>query len=218
MRLKAALCRFWILEVLELMEWAIAIISALLGAVVGGGVGHSMTVRLFNERANLHEKALYSEFEIILEKYVKDLTVKLSDFSDPIKESYVTNVPILDMSIVDAISIELTGSNKVLNKEVRKLVAHTRQFSVCLAELAEEREKINNFSEQDTQKFIAITKQMIVIEIQMIFYMHKLVTERENFHFGDYSYIEMAKVASELGGIPFSQYSWNTILPREKTA
>ncbi|UTT86973.1 hypothetical protein LZI70_16265 [Vibrio pelagius] len=200
------------------MEWAIAIISALLGAVVGGGVGHSMTVRLFNERANLHEKALYSEFEIILEKYVKDLPVKLSDFSDPIKESYVTSVPILDMSIVDAISVELTGTNKVLNKEVRKLVAHTRQFSVCLVDLAVEREKVNNFSEQDTKKFIAITKQMIVIEIQMIFYMHKLITERENFHFGDYSNIEMAKVASELGSIPFSQYSWNTILPREKNS
>ncbi|EHW0628681.1 hypothetical protein K1B31_004413 [Vibrio vulnificus] len=200
------------------MDWAVAIISALLGAVVGCGAGHFMTVRLFNERVNLQVRALYSEFEIIRAKYVKDLIVKLSDFSEPIKESYVISVPILDNSVIDAISVELAGTNKVLNKEVRTLIAHARQFALSLVDLSKEREEVNDFSKQDTKKFRAITKQMIIIETQMIFYMHKLAIERENFNFGEYSYLEMAKVASELCGISFSQYPWQEILPVETTA
>jgi uncharacterized membrane-anchored protein YhcB (DUF1043 family) len=187
--------------------------TGLLGAVFGVIFGHYMTVRLINKKTRFQEHAFYFEWELLLDKYKKDLVSKFDDFNNPVKDRYVIGVPIVDMSLINVLSIELAGTDKVLNKEVRTLMIHMTKFAENLADKAKEREKFNEFGDQNTTEFLKLTKQMLIDEVQLVFYLYKLVNDRNNFRFGGYRYIEMASVACDIADIDFDKFIWETIMP-----
>ncbi|MCG6270711.1 hypothetical protein K6U70_00570 [Vibrio vulnificus] len=190
-----------------------SLVTGLLGAIVGAIVGHNMTVRLINKKTSLQEQAFYFELEILLDKYKEDLVSKFDDFNHPVKNRYVIGAPVVDMSLINALSIELAGTDKVLNKEVRTLMIHTTKFAENLVNAAKEREKFNEVDAQNTEEFLKLTKQMLIDEVQLVFYLYKLVNDRNNFRFGGYTFLEMASVACDVADIAFDNQIWKAIMP-----
>lgn len=187
--------------------------TGLIGAIVGVIFGHYMTVRLVDKKTSLQEQAFYFELEILLDKYKKDLAHKFDDFNNPIKNSYVIGAPVVDMSLINALSVELAGTDKVLNKEVRTLIIHTTKFAENLVDTAKKREKFNDADAQNTKEFLKLTKQMLIEEVQLVFYLYKLINDRNNFRFGGYSNLEMASVACDVADIAFDNQVWQAIMP-----
>jgi len=190
-----------------------SLFTGLIGAIVGVIFGHYMTVRLVNKKTSLQEQAFYFELEILLDKYKKDLVHKLDDFNNPVKSRYIIGAPVVDMSLINALSIELAGTDKVLNKEIRTLIIHTTKFAENLADTAKKREKFNEADAQNTKEFLKLTKQMLTDEVQLVFYLYKLVNDRNNFRFGGYSYLEMANVACDVADVAFDNQVWQVIMP-----
>ncbi|MGO1298545.1 MAG: hypothetical protein ACTMIA_14745 [Vibrio sp.] len=190
-----------------------SLLIGLMGAIVGVLFGHYMTVKLANRKASLQEQAFYFEFEIWLNKYKNDFTHKLDDFNEPIKCRYVTSVPVIDMSLVNALAVELAGTGKVIHNEVRTLMLHTSKLADNLVDTAARREKFNDVGNQNTRAYLDLTKQMLIDEVQLIFYLYKLVEDRSNFRFGGYKYLEMAEGACKVANISFDPELWEDIMP-----
>ncbi|WP_158137030.1 hypothetical protein [Vibrio metschnikovii] len=192
-----------------------SLFTGLIGAIVGVIFGHYMTVRLVNKKTSLQEQAFYFELEILLDKYKNDLVHKFDDFNNPVKNRYVIGAPVVDMSLINALSIELAGTDKVLNKEVRTLIIHTTKFAEDLVDTAKKREKFrekfNKADAKNTEEYLKLTKQMLRDEVQLVFYLYKLVKDRNNFRFGGYSNLEMANVACDVAHIAFDTQVWQGI-------
>ncbi|MGL1089385.1 hypothetical protein [Vibrio vulnificus] len=182
--------------------------------LLGVLLGHYMTIRLATKKANLQERAFYFELEILLEKYKVDLVHKYDDFINPVKDEYIIGAPVIDMSLINALMVELAGSEKVLNQEIRKLIIHTSKFSEDLLITAKERESYNKGNSQNTEEFLRLTKKMLIEEVQLVFCLYKLIRDKNQFIFGEYKLLEMAKVACNVADIGFDKQIWQKIMPR----
>ncbi|EKO3774596.1 hypothetical protein P0F20_003189 [Vibrio metschnikovii] len=194
------------------MEWIIAVTGALISAIVGGFFGHHMTVRLFKIRVNKQEDALYLELKLIFDKYKRDLINKYNDYQCKFRQELMLSVPSVDYSLIDALTLELASSHKVLNQDARDLIVNLKKLTQNLDNLSLQR--MENFKfENDHDEFLKITKRILVSEIQIVFYTFKFVNDKEKFKFGKYNLSEMAKVSCELSGISFDHNVWKEILP-----
>ena len=109
--------------------------------------------------------------------------------------------------------VELAGTEKVLNQEIRKLIIHTSKFSEDLLITAKERESYNKVNSQNTEEFLKLTKKMLIEEVQLVFCLYKLIRDKDQFIFGEYKLLEMAKVACNVADIGFDKQIWQKIMP-----
>ncbi|WP_308319080.1 hypothetical protein [Vibrio metschnikovii] len=150
------------------MEWIIAVTGALISAIVGGFFGHHMTVRLFKIRVNKQEDALYLELKLIFDKYKRDLINKYNDYQCKFRQELMLSVPSVDYSLIDALTLELASSHKVLNQDARSLIVNLKKLTQNLDNLSLQR--MENFKfENDHDEFLKITKRILVSEIQIFF-------------------------------------------------
>ncbi|EJV2652784.1 hypothetical protein QTU65_004148 [Vibrio vulnificus] len=202
------------------MEWFIAIVSALVGAVVGALFSYLFTDRNNKQRANRVEAAFYNEFEYISDSLENWFNTLIIEYQEPLKEQY-SGLPFLDLSLIDALVIELASTEKVVTPEQRKLIVRLRPVIVSLAKNDENRNKyieswmlndhiMDNEEEREHFKRISYYTGLILADVvQAVFHLKKLSVEKERFTFSKHAtWEDFAKACCSSSGISYDETAW----------
>ena len=98
-----------------------AVVSALIGAVVGALVSYLFTDKSNKQRAERLELALYNEFEHLSETLENWFPTLVVEYQEPLREQY-SGLPFLELSLIGALVIELASTDRVVTPAQRKLI------------------------------------------------------------------------------------------------
>lgn len=173
------------------MNIFINIISALGGALFGSWMGYKYTISIFNDRTKKQKAALYEEVLIINEDYINWLKILVNEFNDPLRDSY-SGAPFIYMQLIENLVVELSGTDEILSKSQRRLLARLSNKNHELAFFDKKREiHINKWLNDENleksekikaSKTIAFWTAMLLREvIDIIFYTAKFRKNSNNF-------------------------------------
>ncbi|MBF8999284.1 hypothetical protein [Vibrio nitrifigilis] len=208
------------------MEWFIAVVSALIGAVVGALVSYLFTDKNNKQRTKRLESAFYNEFEYLSETLENWFPTLVVEYQEPLREQY-SGLPFLDLSLIDALVIELASTDKVVTPAQRKLIVRLRPVITSLVKNNEKRGKyedswmlnshtMDNSEERDCSKNISFYTGLLLVDVtQVIFHLKKLSAEKERFIFSKESTrADLAKACCFSSGIPYDETVWKPMLLR----
>ncbi|WP_206779843.1 hypothetical protein, partial [Vibrio vulnificus] len=206
---------------MSIESWIIGIFCAF----VGGFSGHYFTQRAYETRVKKLEQAFYNEFAYMLEQLEKWMPTLLSEYEKPLADSY-SGSPVLDLSMVDALVIELAGTYKICPPEQRKLIIRLRgvfesikvkdsKRDVYINRLLTER-VISPEDKREIASYIAYYSAALVAEvIPVIFFMSKLSVEQERFSISEqHTNLDYAKVACARINLEFDGGFWLSLYRR----
>lgn len=186
-----------------------SLLSVVLGSLISGGVlgaligvllGHRLAVSLFRERSKALEKAFYNEFSIIKDDFLSWFPALLEEYRSPLKQSYSGPAP-LDLKLIDNLVIELAGTDKMISPDQRMLVSRLERTierikqkdearDVYVKQWLENEEELNSSERQHISSHISfITAQLLVDVSQGIYFLDKVLSERNKFIIADDSSI-----------------------------
>lgn len=193
---------------------AIGLLAALVGAGVGAFLGHYFTMRQFNERSKKQKEALYNEVLIFKEDYINCFKDLIDDFETPLKAKYL-GLPHVSTRIIDNLMIELSSSNELLSKDQRALLVKLEVMHLHLDNTQKEKNiHIHAYLQGENQSPILIryhaAEQLFHI-VELIFYLSKMLDERENFIFSDHEKIDMIQSTCRVSNINFDEFFWKKV-------
>ncbi|ELX7500375.1 hypothetical protein SKP08_000420 [Vibrio fluvialis] len=208
------------------MEWLIAVVSALIGAVVGALVSYLFTDKNNKQRTKRLESAFYNEFEYLSDSLENWFPTLIVEYIEPLRDQY-SGLPFLDLSLIDALIIELASTDKVITPAQRKLIVRLRPVITSLVENNEKRGKyvnswmlnnhtMDNFEERNCSKKINYYTGLLLVDVtQVIFHLKKLSAEKEHFTFSKGATREdLAKSCCSSRGIPYDETLWKPMFFR----
>jgi len=191
----------------------IGLISGLVGAVVGVIFGHILTIRIYKQRANSLELGFYSELELISNYFKSWLRNLNEEYLKPNRPSY-SGFTEVDMTCIDALTIELVSVNKLLTKDQRELILNLKSKFLIIKSTDRQRDDNSQFNESNGCFYIntACSARMIIDVIEVIWYLNKLIESKNYFRIDESdSWENKAKEVFLLSGIDFNSNTWKTI-------
>lgn len=208
------------------MEWLIAVVSALIGAVVGALVSYLFTDKNNKQRTERLELAFYNEFEHLSEALENWFPTLVVEYQEPLRNQY-SGLPFLDLSLIDALVIELASTDRVVTPAQRKLIVRLRPIITSLVKNNEKRgnyenswmlnsHTMDNSEERDCSNNISYYTGLILVDVtQVIFHLKKLSAEKERFTFSKGATREdFAKACCSSSGIPYDETVWKPMFLR----
>ncbi|NVN80579.1 MULTISPECIES: hypothetical protein [unclassified Vibrio] len=208
------------------MEWFIAVVSALIGAVVGALASYLFTDKNNKQRTQRLESAFYNEFEYLSGTLENWFPTLVGEYQEPLREQY-SGLPFLDLSLIDALVIELASTDKLVTPTQRKLIVRLRPVIRSLVKNNEKRDEyvdswmlnshtMDNSEERNSSKKISYYTGLLLVDVtQAIFHLKKLSTEKERFTFSKSTTSEdLAKACCSSSGIPYDETVWKPMLFR----
>ncbi|PNH91944.1 hypothetical protein [Vibrio diazotrophicus] len=206
------------------MEWFIAVVSALIGAVVGALVSHIFTDKNSKQRTQRLESAFYNEFEYISKTLELLFPTLIVEYQEPLREQY-SGLPFLDLSLIDALVIELASTDKLVTPAQRELIVRLSPVVTRLVKNNEKRGKyedswmlnshtMDNLEERDCSKNISYYTGLLLVDVTwVIFHLKKLSAEKERFAFSKGATREdLAKACCSSIGIRYDETVWKPML------
>ncbi len=200
-------------------------LTGLLCALVGGYMGHWFTIRLFNERVNAQLNAFYGEFELIQDTLSRSVKGLLDDFEMALKDDY-TRLPVLDMSLINSLLLELAASKEIPNKELRQMIINLNHVTKSLvAKQTKRNAQIEKWfmggDKIQSKEKVALTSsihfhtsQLLIVVIDIVFHSSKVVSDRNNFIFTKHRHLDYAEVTCRVCGIQFNRSLWQKVISR----
>lgn len=166
----------------------------------------------------------YDELRLIREDFKSNFAGLIHDYEQPLKDSY-SGVPRVDFYILDGLYAELIKENAIENSNHRDLITRFKNLSVKISNLNDERDLIiSSWMKEGTSfnidmKISASTSikhnsAVIVYDVmQSIFYLSKLMEEKDNFIFiSSHKELDKAKAVCVISDIEFVPNTWSGVL------
>ena len=189
-------------------------IISILSVLVGAYLGHYFTVRQFNERSKKQKIALYNEVSIINEDYIGCFKNLIGDFQKPLKNGY-SGVPFVSTRIIDNLMVELSSSKEVLSKDQRALLMKLERMHLHLVSIQKEKDvHVHAYLNEESKPFVEIkyrAAEQLVHIVEVIFYISKMLEERENFMFSHHKKIDMIHATCKVADINFDKSLWESV-------
>jgi hypothetical protein len=178
-----------------------ALISGgVLGALIGVFLGHRLAVSLFRERSKALENAFYNDFSILNDDFISWFPALLEEYRDPFKQSYSGPAP-LDLKLIEKLIVELAGTDRMISPDQRMLVSRMERSiegikkkdktrDIYIKRWLENEEELNGSERNDISRHISfITAQLLVDVSEGIYFLDRVLSERNKFAISDDSSI-----------------------------
>ena len=202
------------------------LLIGLLGALVGVFLGHRLTISLYRDRTNSLEKAFYNEFEIVRDDFKYWFPILIEEYDAPLRDQYYGPTP-LDLRLVESLVVELAGTDKIISPDQRMLLSRLERMICKIRKDGKNRsiiikkwiENSQNMNKQEKlhikNKLEFITAQLIIDVSEGIYFLEKLVNERNKFAIGDVESINVYLERSfEYCNLSFDNDKWGNIIQR----
>lgn len=178
-----------------------ALISGgVLGTLIGVFLGHRLAVSLFRERSEALKNAFYNDFSILKDDLVGWFPALLGEYRNPLNQSYSGPAP-LDLKLIENLIVELAGTDRMISPDQRMLVSRMERSiegikqkdkarDIYIKRWLENEEELNGSERHDISSNISfITAQLLVDVSQGIYFLDKMLSERNKFTISDDSSI-----------------------------
>lgn len=203
-----------------------SLIISIFCAVFGGYSGHYFTQKSYEKRVSKLEIAFYNEFRYIVSELELWLPTLVSEYRKPLVGGY-SGSPELDLSLVNALVIELAGTHAICPPEQRKLIirlkanfvgieAKDKNRDLYIKRWLENGDLMDNNDERNVSCGITFhTAELLVEVVEVIFYLNKLIEEQSRFNLSDYhTNLDYSKVACKRSKLDFDSSFWDLIYRR----
>jgi hypothetical protein len=160
----------------------IALLSAVVGAVLGGLISHRLTMKLFRIRAKSLLNGFYNELEISRNYLTSWLDDLLDEYRLP-KRGSITELPSMDMSCINSLTMELIAAGTVLSKDHRRLILSLKTKYKSIQVSSQNRSDKSNFN--DVSGVFNVKKQhtahLVLEVVEIMFYLSQITKDRDAF-------------------------------------
>jgi hypothetical protein len=202
------------------------LLIGILGALVGVFFGHRLTISMYRDRSNALEKAFYNEFEIIRDDFKDWFPALVDEYDTPLRNQYFGITP-LDLRLVESLVVELAGTEKIISPDLRMLLSRLERMignirvndsnrNIKIKKWFENSQNMEKIERHDIKKEIEyITAQLLIDASQGLYFLEKVVNERNKFSIGDSGSINLFLERSfEVCNLEFNSDKWNTVIKR----
>ncbi|WP_006787577.1 hypothetical protein [Thiorhodospira sibirica] len=203
-----------------------SLLSGILGALIGVLLGHRLAIALYKQRAKYIEKAFYNEFEIIRDDFIHWFPRLAEEYREPLKDEY-SGPGTLDLKLVESLVVELAGTDKIISPDQRMLLSRLdrmidnikRKDQVRDAQIKkwiEHGEAIEKSERIKVRNEITFrTGELLVDTAQGIYFLSKLVEERDKFTIvRNGSILSFFEYSCRVCDMEFNENDWSFIIER----
>lgn len=202
----------------------INLLIALASAIVGGIVGHRMTISLQRARTKSLENAFYTEFDIIYQDFKDYLNTSIDEYKNPLRDEY-TEPALYDIDLIESITIELAATEKIVTANQRRFISWLKLAIKTLKDNeAQRRIHIENWLQNGhsmdtierqkiTRKIKHLTAERLFAILQLLFGIEKFIKQKSRFTgIKNENHIDYAKSVCHQCNIDFEELFWKEII------
>lgn len=206
-------CKEILATTFEYQPWLIALAGALF-TLLSVYIGHWLTMRMHNKRADALERGLDNEIQLIKNYFQGWLKKLVDEFENPIRLSY-SGFSQVDMSCIDSLVVELIAVNRLLTKDQRSLILNLKTKISGIQKKDHQRDEATTWYEQKEAANVPTpcTARLIIDAVEVISYLSRYIDSGKKFSLeNDAQWEDHAILAFSEAGIEYKQEVWERVM------
>ena len=206
-------CKEILATTFEYQPWLIALAGALF-TLLSAYIGHWLTLRMHNKRADALELGLDNEIRLVKEYFQTWLKGLIDEFENPVRSSY-SGFTDVDMSCIDSLVVELIAVNRLLTKDQRGLLLNLKSKVSGIPKKDRQRNEATKWYEQKDGFYVPTpaTAHLTIEAVEIVSFLTRYIESGKKFSLeNNTSWEGHAQLAFSEAHVEYTPELWRRII------